>query len=260
MSMSETELHSSDLIANWKAEEERPFIGWDFSYLDGRMLLEQPSWSYTSRARQLLRRASSVLDIGTGGGERLLAMRDCWPEIVVVTEGYPPNVRLASERLAPKGVRVVEAESDEISPMPFEDGEFALALNRHAALHVDEIGRILAAGGRLLTRQVHGLWAHDLLAAFGARPAWPDATAETYVPRLRRAGFDVADVREWSGKLAFADVGAVVYYLKAVPWLVPGFSVDSHADRLMALQKQIDAQGQLEYWAGNYLIEARKPG
>ena len=56
--MGETELHSSDLIASWKAEEERPFIGWDFSYLDGRMLLEQPSWSYTSRARQLLRRAA----------------------------------------------------------------------------------------------------------------------------------------------------------------------------------------------------------
>ena len=149
-------MHSTKLIEKWKAEEERPFIGWDFSYLDGRMLLEGPPWSYTSRARQLMRRASSVLDIGTGGGERLLAMRDSWPETVAVTEGYPPNVRLVSERLVPLGVRVVEADSDEVSPMPFEDGEFALALNRHAALHVDEIARILVAGGSLLTVKCMG--------------------------------------------------------------------------------------------------------
>ena len=223
------------------------------------MLLEEPPWSYTNRAKQLMRRASSVLDIGTGGGERLLAMRDRWPETVAVTEGYPPNVRLATERLVPLGVRVVEADSDEVSPMPFEDGKFALVLNRHAALHVDEIARILIAGGSLLTRQVHGLWAHDLLASFDARPQWPDATPEMYLPRLQTAGFDIVDVRDWSGKLAFTDVGAVVYYLKAVPWLVPGFSVDSHVNDLIALQKQIDKQGQLEYWASNYLIEARKP-
>ena len=259
MKASATQIHTERLIQEWKAEEERPFIGWDFSYLDGRMLLEDPPWSYSNRARVLMRRASSVLDIGTGGGERLLAMRDSWPETVAVTEGYPPNVKLASERLKPLGVRVVNAHSDEVNAMSLEDGEFALVLNRHAAVHVDEIGRILVPGGKLLTRQVHGMWAHDLLAVFDARPQWPDAAPEKYLPRLQNAGFDIVDVREWSGTLAFTDVGAVVYYLKAVPWLVPGFSVDSHTDKLMTLQRQIDEQGQLAFWASNYLIEARKP-
>ena len=63
---------ASDLQELWKAEEEIPFSGWDFSYLDGRMLLDQPPWSYTARAKELMGRASSVLDIATGGGERLL--------------------------------------------------------------------------------------------------------------------------------------------------------------------------------------------
>ena len=143
--------------------------------------------------------------------------------------------------------------------MPFENAEFALVLNRHAALYVDEIARILVPGGRLLTRQVHGLWAQDLLAVFDARPQWPDATPQKYVPWLQAAGFDVVDVREWSGRLAFTDVGAIVYYLKAVPWLVPGFTVESQAGKLLALQKQLDEQGQLVYEAGNYLIEAEKP-
>ena len=252
-------MDSEQLIQEWKAEAEKPIIGWDFSYLDGRMLLEQPPWSYMSRARKLMRSVPSVLDIATGGGERLLAMRDNWPETVVVTEGHPPNFKLACERLEPLGVRVVEADHDEYTPMPFENAEFALVLNRHAALYVDEIARILVPGGRLLTRQVHGLWAQDLLAVFDARPQWPDATPQKYVPWLQAAGFDVVDIREWSGRLAFTDVGAIVYYLKAVPWLVPGFTVESQAGKLLALQKQLDEQGQLVYEAGNYLIEAEKP-
>ncbi len=250
---------ASSLPELWKAEEKMPFTGWDFSYVDGRMLLDPPPWSYTSRAKKLMRRASSLLDIATGGGERLLEMQDSWPAKVVATEGYPPNIALASTRLEPLGARVVEADSDEISPMAFADGEFDLVINRHAALHLDEIGRILADGGTLLTRQVHGMWAHDLLAIFGAYPQWPDASPQKYVPWLRRVGLELLDLREWSGKLVFTDVGAVVYYLKAVPWLVPGFSVDTHLDGLNRLQLQLDAQGQLAFKAMNYLIEARKP-
>ena len=252
--------HQAKLIEGWKAEEEKPFTGWDFSYLDNRMLLEQAPWSYSTRACRLMRESSSVLDIATGGGERLLSMRDCWPDIVVVTEGYLPNLELARRRLEPQGVRVVEANNDEYSPMPFEDGEFALVLNRHAAIHVDEIARILGQGGRFLTRQVHGLWAQDLLAAFDASPQWPDATPQKYVQWLEAAGFNVLEVQEWSGRMVFTDVGAIVYYLKAVPWLVPGFSVASHTLNLLALQKQIETQGELVYEARNYLMEAQKPG
>lgn len=251
--------HHTNLIESWKAEEAQPFIGWDFSYLDGRMLTEQPPWSYSARARELMRESTSCLDIATGGGERLLSMSDSWPETVVATEGYPPNLELASRRLEPLGVRVVRLDNDEYTPMPFEDYEFALVLNRHGALYVDEIARILEPGGRLLTRQVHGLWAQDLLAAFDATPQWPDAAPEKYVPWLQSAGFNVLDVKDWSGRLVFTDVGSVVYYLKAVPWLVPGFSVASHTDHLMALQKTLETQGELAYEARNYLIEAERP-
>ena len=99
-----------NLITSWEHEFQQPFTGWDFSYLDGRMLEEQPPWSYTTLARGLVNQVGSVLDLGTGGGERLLRLKDAWPERVVVTEDYPPNVRLAKMRLDPLGGRVVWAE------------------------------------------------------------------------------------------------------------------------------------------------------
>ena len=80
----------------------------------------------------------------------------------------------------------------------------------------------MAPGGVFLTQQVHGLWAQDLLAAFGATPQWPDATPDRYVPRLQAAGLTVVDVREWSSALAFTDVGAIVYAHKTIsPAFIP---------------------------------------
>ena len=245
-------------MAAWKSEEEQPFTGWDFSYLDGRMVEEHPPWSYLGRAGQLMRRSRAVLDMGTGGGERLLALRDDWPERVVVTEDYAPNVGLAKERLGPLGVQVVVVALTQVGPMPFDRGTFDLVLNRHSGLNCVEVARILAPGGTFLTQQVHGLWAQDLLVEFGASPQWPDSTPEYYLPRVEAAGLSVETAEDWLGRLAFLDVGAVVYYLRAVPWLVDGFSVDTHAEILMRLQARLEREGELGFEARKFLIEARK--
>ncbi len=251
-------MHQSTLVDAWEREEQQPFHGWDFGYLEGRMIEEQPPWSYLGRAAALMRQASSVLDMGTGGGERLLKLQEHWPKRVVVTEDYPPNVRLAHERLAPFGVQVVDVPLSDDGSMPFAGAGFDLVLNRHSGFNAREVARILAPGGSFLTQQIHGSWAHDLLAAFGAEPQWPDATPETYVPRLQAAGLTIIDAQDWSGRLSFTDVGAIVYYLKAVPWLVPGFSVATHAEQLFRLQARLDRGESLSYLARKYLIEARE--
>ncbi len=247
-----------DLVDDWKREEQQPFTGWDFSYLEGRMDEEQPPWSYPERAAALMRHASAVLDMGTGGGERLLALQAHWPKKVVVTEAYPPNVELVEKRLGPLGVEVVRVALTRTGLLPFEGGEFDLVLNRHSGLNGAEVARVLAPGGVFLTQQIHGLWAQDLLAAFGAVPQWPDDTPDTYVPRLEAAGLEIKTREAWQGRLIFHDVGALVYYLKAVPWLVPGFSVETHTDDLMRLHKRLQREGQLIFAARKYLIEAGK--
>jgi SAM-dependent methyltransferase len=251
-------VNQAELVESWKREEVVPFTGWDFSHLDGRMLEDQPPWSYSTRAAELMRQAASVVDLGTGGGERLLKLREHWPEQVVVTEDYAPNFRLATERLTPLGVKVVKVELADNVPMPFADGEFDLVLNRHAGFNSSDVARSLSAGGTFLTQQVHGLWAYDLLAAFDAKPQWPTSTLDKYVPRLKAAGLAIVNTLEWSGRLAFTDVGAIVYYLKAVPWLVPGFTVRTHARYLFKLQSRLEMGEALAFVARKYLIEACK--
>ncbi len=222
------------------------------------MIQEEHPWSYLARAAELMRQSRSVVDLDTGGGEKFLSLLEHWPPKVVATEEYPPNFALATERLAPHGAQVISVRLTDTDPMPFADGEFDLVLNRHAAFNTAEVARILAPGGAFLTQQVHGMWAWDLLAAFGAQPQWPASTPAKYLPRLSAAGLEIAQTREWEGKLRFTDVGAIVYYLKAVPWLVPGFTVGTHQHYLFALQERLDEGQELAFAARLYLIEARK--
>jgi SAM-dependent methyltransferase len=245
-------------IAEWKHEEQQPFAGWDFSYLDGRMLEDQPPWSYLTRAGELLQQAKRTLDMGTGGGERLLELRAQWPRALIASEDYAPNVLLAARRLTPHGASVVAARVGESDTLPFANGTFDVVLNRHSGIHAQEVARVLASSGVFYTQQIHGLWAFDLLSTFGASPQWPDATPQRDAPLLEAAGLTVTHVDEWSGRLRFTDVGAIVYYLKAVPWLVPGFSVDTHLDALLRLQARLDRGESLVFLIRKYVIEAAR--
>ena len=248
----------SELIDTWLREERQPFIGWDFSYLEGRMTEGQVPWSYLDRAAELMKRSSSVIDLDTGGGEKLLSLHEHWPPRVIATEEYPPNFKLATKRLSPLGARVVSTSISNIAPMPFADTEFDLILNRHAAFNSDELARVLTNNGTFLTQQVHGMSAWDLQAIFDAKPQWPDSTPEKYIPLLEAAGLTVVNLQEWEGSLSFSDVGAIVYYLRAIPWEVPGFTVKTHLQCLLALQDRLESGEALDFYAARYLIEARK--
>ncbi|MBI2941787.1 MAG: hypothetical protein HYY04_15255 [Chloroflexi bacterium] len=52
-------------------ERARTFSGWDLSAVRVRPLGPGPPWDYDALAREQVRRAHAVLDMGTGGGERL---------------------------------------------------------------------------------------------------------------------------------------------------------------------------------------------
>ena len=39
------------LIDQWTRDAAAPFQGWDFSYLDGRLVESKPTWDYLALAR-----------------------------------------------------------------------------------------------------------------------------------------------------------------------------------------------------------------
>ncbi len=201
--------------------------------------------------------ATSLLDLGTGGGEQLFALRDALPPRIVATEGYPPNLVLARKRLAPLGVEVIESSGSLIEILPLPDASFDLVLDRHTSFNAAEVARVLRTDGIVLTQQVDGRQT-DLQAAFAAPAQWPFFTLDFLRQKLAEAPLGVEWAEEWTGEMTFTDVGAVVYYLKAVPWLVTDFTVEKYLPQLAHLQQQIEREGKLVFHQTFMVAKARK--
>jgi SAM-dependent methyltransferase len=245
----------ADLIAQWARDAAAPFEGWDFSHLKDRVVEAEPPWSYPSLARGAIAEAHDILDIATGGGEMLASLAP-FPGRVRAVEGYEPNLPVARRRLAPFGIEVFPGNTR--SGMPFADASFDLILNRHGGFRAAEMHRVLQPGGVFLSQQVGGDNFADLCAAFGVPLAYPDNTLERVCDDFAALGCEIRRREVWYGPVTFADVGALVYFLKAVPWVVTGFDVRLHAEVLIALQRGLEAGKPLRFTHSRFLVEVAK--
>ncbi|MCX5203016.1 class I SAM-dependent methyltransferase [Streptomyces sp. NBC_00237] len=233
--------------------------GWDFSWLDGRATEQRPSWGYQRQMGERLAAASAALDIQTGGGE-VLAGAPKLPPAMVATESWPPNVAKATRLLHPRGA-VVVADSDE-PPLPFAGGAFDLVTSRHPVkAWWEEIARVLAPGGTYFSQHVGPASVFEVVEYFlGPQPeARLGRRPETAREEAEAAGLEVVDLRSESLRTEFFDIGAVVYFLRKVIWMVPGFTVDAYRDKLRAMDEQIRRDGSFVAHTARFLIEARKP-
>lgn len=245
-----------DLHHQWKKEYETPFSGWDFSDLNGRWVDENPPWDYKKIARQLVEKSRALLDMGTGGGEILASLAPL-PEHTIATEGWASNVPVATARLEPLGAKMLEF--DESNQLPFRDREFDTVLNRHSAFNPTEVFRILKSGGTFLTQQVGGNNLQDFAEAFDTKPQYQVSTLAAMKRELQNADFVIKQAEEWYGKMKFFDVGAIVYFIKAIPWTVPGFSIDKNTHHLEKLHRKLESGEKLVFTQIRFLFQAEKP-
>ncbi|MFH8755577.1 class I SAM-dependent methyltransferase [Streptomyces atroolivaceus] len=234
--------------------------GWDFSWLDGRATEQRPSWGYARAMADRLARAGAALDIQTGGGE-VLASAPVLAPLTVATESWPPNIARATALLHPRGAAVV-ADSDE-PPLPFADGAFDLVVSRHpVTAWWDEIARVLAPGGTYFSQQVGPESVFELVEYF-LGPRDPEERGARDPRRARddaeAAGLHVTDLRAERLRIEFLDIGAVVYFLRKVIWMVPGFTVGAYLPQLRSLHREIEEKGPFVAHSSRFLIEARKP-
>jgi len=240
-----------------------PVKGWDFSWFVGRASEERPTWGYSRMLVSRLADAKAALDIQTGGGEVLagvLVKVPKAPATLAATESWVPNTHLARRNLRPFNVSVVEVGDDASLPFPAES--FDLIVSRHPTVVVwPDIARVLRPGGTYLSQQV-GPGSNRELTDFmmGPQPVARGRSPERAVSRTQAAGLLVADLREEALRVEFYDIAAVVYFLRKVPWTVPGFTVDAYRSQLGRLHAQIESDGPFVAHAQRLLIAATKPG
>lgn len=244
--------------------------GWDFSWLSARTREEALPWDYRSLALEHIRGTDSLLDIGTGGGEFLAALFTepganlvdgaavQIPPLTWASEGYPPNLPIARERLAPLGIQVADTSAP--GEMPFPPESFSRIIDRHEGIPGAELARLLKPGGRYLTQQVGGENCIEFNQFLGGPdPTYRASTLAATVQDLETAGLRILQAREALPAWVFSDLAGVIFYLGAIPWQIPGYSVDGYREALRALDAHIRRTGSFTVHAHRLLIEAEKP-
>ena len=258
--------HDQILIDSWLREEstwKEHFRGWDFSSLvsNGRMSFntskENLGWDYTEVICQTLEKlidSSSdnnideiyLLDLGTGGGEFLEELLRKLPVkgrklTVYATESYEPNFLLAKQRLISYGFNVVQSESASLNsflPFPNDWPKFDLIISRHTCYNIREVDRLLKnETGIFITQQVDGKSNQDLIELFCQQAKWPyfNLSYASDLVNLQAPSMKIVQAQESTTYLAFKDIGALIIYLHAVPWVIENFSVHKYKDILLKL-------------------------
>ncbi|MFX0099887.1 MAG: class I SAM-dependent methyltransferase [Candidatus Hodarchaeota archaeon] len=244
-----------------------PFSGWDFSYLDnfGGMPSDPLPWSYDRVVREHMKDAKVLLDMGTGGGEKLSEFQPLPPQ-TYATESYKPNVLLARGTLGFLGVEVVEVDEGVVQEqysLPFEDTFFDLVINRHEAYESKEVFRVLKPKGTFITQQVgppNIIELKSMLNEPGTLVSEEDDdwTLQTAVTRLEEAGFHILRSEEHVGISRFSDIRTVVYFAKAIPWDFPNFSLERCYEPLYEIYKRITTEGYFDTKNARFFILAKK--
>lgn len=232
-----------------------PVEGWDFSWIRDRWHEDKPPWDYRAIVESYLPEATALLDMGTGGGEFLSSLKPL-PDFTAATEGWLPNVPVATQRLAALGITVKHYKDDH--HLPFEDETFDLVINRHESFAAAEIHRIMQDGGIFITQQVADNDNIELNVALDAPLSKEENALLSAVREFSQAGFVILRAEEASLLTEFYDIGAVVYYLKIITWQIPDFDVNTYRDHLLKLHEHIEREGKFVCHNRRFLLVARK--
>lgn len=251
-------MNVKELKKAWLAEAAEAHIhGWDFSHIRNRYTEETDlPWDYEQIVQAYRKDAHKLLDIDTGGGEFLLALKHPYANISC-TEEYEPNVRLCEQTLLPLGI---DFRSGSASCLPFPDASFDLVINRHGDLDAPECYRVLKPGGLFISEQVGENNDRELVELLlpGTPKPFSGLNLRDQTTIFQQAGFTILQAAEAYRPIRFFDVGALVWFAKILEWEFPQFSVERCWNQLLEAQERLERDHELVGSIHRYLLVVKK--
>lgn len=162
---------------------------WDFSMIKFR---EEclTSWDLYDEIRNNVNCNSIVLDLGTGGGERVI---NYFPEVkkIIGTDFSPNMIETARKNLLGTDKDYIEFRVMDNLKMDILDETIDLITARHTCIDAKQIYKKLKVGGKLIVRGVDKLDCWGLKKMFGKGQAYSDVNPISLVDyeNIMEAGF-----------------------------------------------------------------------
>ena len=213
------------------------------------------NWDLYEILRSLVTKDSRVLDLGTGGGEKVIAN---YPECagITATDYSPQMIATANRNLEASGRKDITFRVMDNLKMDVPDELFDVVVARHTITDAKQIHRCLKPGGHLLIRGVDKYDCWELKMIFGGGQGWNDAVpvSITDYENVIRAGFNDVALVPICERDYFKDRDAFKGFLSKVP-ILEGVPDDSLLDEYIA-RNTVNGFIRLQRWC--YGITARK--
>jgi SAM-dependent methyltransferase len=244
------------------AAEVAPRRGWDFSRVrDDR---DPVPWEYEAVVQRYLRPTDRVLDVGTGGGERFLALAPSFGTGVGV-DPDPEMVRTAQENTPAALAAKVSFMEGRAEALPAPDTSFAVVLNRHAPVDVAEVMRVLRPGGSFITQQVGAQNTFNIATLFGAGPGMggahtaPDQEIPALADAFQERGYAIISYGTYNVPYYFQDAASLLFWMQAVG-VPPDFDIERHWQQVDYLLSEYATPRGIETNEHRELLIVRAPG
>jgi SAM-dependent methyltransferase len=237
-------------------EFDAQFSGWDFSYVKGRMIEDELQWNYKNIVEKWFNGKEYLLDMHTGGGELLSSLSNL-PKKVYATEGYEPNIPIAEKRLKDKNIILKPLTN--VNEIPFENDYFDIIINSHGSYDINELKRTLRKDGLFITQQVGGLNGIDINMALETKTMdYVEWCLIKNIEMFQNSEMEIIEYNEHIGKMKFIDMGAIVFYLKCIPWQINDFTIDKYYKKLEIINEVMKKKGYISFIMHRFYIIVKK--
>ena len=232
-----------------KQENEKEYYeeikDWDFSKFE----IESESltkWDLYEILNELANKDSKILDLGTGGGEKVLEFYpDC--KEILATDFSEGMIETANKNLKESGRRNITFRLMDNLKMDVPDDYFDIVVARNTVTDPEQIYKCLKTGGHLLIHGVDKADCWNLKLLFGRGQGFKDKNPISLVDyeNVLKAGFKDAELVPLHEREYFKNELLFKAFLKKVP-IIDDFS-EENFDNKEKTNEEIDEEKLDQY-------------
>lgn len=207
-------------------DEVGELSGWDFSRLKDER--EPVPWEYLDVVKDYLKDTFSVLDVGTGGGEKIIRLSKFFKRGVGI-DPDPKMIKTANINKRKAKNNKVSFEQYGAENLEELDQSFDLIINRHAVVIASQIVDVLKQDGYFITQQVASKNMQNFRDIFNIPffvSKWSNDLS-TMVPEFKKLKCRIVVTGEYNVNYWVKDVESLIFWLKAID-IPEGFNIEDH--------------------------------
>ena len=198
---------------------------WDFSNINSYEEYEV-NWDMYEEIKKYSNEKSLILDLGTGGGEKVFSKMPKNIGMIIGTDLSPKMIGTARESLKKHPEIKAKFSIMDNLKLEFPDELFDIVCARHTVINAKEIFRVLNKNGVLIVRGVDKYDSWDLKKLFGGGQCFNDEIeiSKKDYNDIRKAGFKSVKLIKLNANEYFKTKEDLLALLLKVP-ILDGFSL-----------------------------------